>query len=219
MSLLQTLRSETASLHRELDEAHPLSRPDLDLALYARILSVYRQLHEEAEAVFPPLETAFPADPDLRLIQDNEERRRDALARDQAFLRNRVETRHDPSEKTRPGPSEAPAVPAPAPALALSAAGPAQALGTLYVIAGSALGGPFIARRIRPILGLPDPKGWSFFEEAGRADREAFQALGRCLEKFEVMERKNGEGAAYGLLIEGARAAFLRYLEAFRILH
>jgi heme oxygenase len=57
----------------------------------------------------------------------------------------------------------------------------AQALGSLYVVEGSTLGGQVIARHARRRLGLPEGEGTAFFESYGPAVGAYWNALRHIL--------------------------------------
>lgn len=97
-------------------------------------------------------------------------------------------------------------VPRPAPARALPALPDrAAALGCLYVVEGSALGGRVIARRVADTLGLGPTDGAGFFgADSAEAARARWAALGLLLDDAW----READAAARDRLLAGARDCF-----------
>lgn len=99
-----------------------------------------------------------------------------------------------------------------APATDIVLDSPAQALGSLYVIEGSALGGKIIARRLHEALGLGEATGARFFggrgEHTGRLWREYGRWLGAGI--------PTDDEAATAQACEAADRTFAALLRQFR---
>lgn len=78
----------------------------------------------------------------------------------------------------------------------------ARALGALYVVEGSSLGGRFLAPMFREILGdVPT----AFYESAGRQHPHPWQSVQRALSKFDESSSEADE------VVAGARDAFTSF--------
>lgn len=83
-----------------------------------------------------------------------------------------------------------------------------QALGALYVIEGSSLGGKIISRMIRQLLERTEPGGFTFFESYGD-DSPAMW------EKFKVALDKPLKEAEQVIVIQAANSTFFQFSQWF----
>lgn len=129
--VLRRLRSETAAEHADLESFLDLLDPELDRARLTGVLARMHGFWLSAEAGLDAWADRFPAD--ARGIAWDRRRRADVFAADLARL-------------GAPGAEESPELPVPA--------GTDEALGRLYVLEGSTLGGAFIDRHLAALPGL-----------------------------------------------------------------
>ena len=155
-AFLQRLRSETAPQHQQLEQ-NPLSaalmRPDVRKDDYAAYLSYMYRVIEYCE------QTVFPA---IKDIADTSGRHKlPALAADLAFL---GKTPHSEDFVITPGPLSA-----------------AQAMGYMYVIEGSTLGGRVILKHISKTIPVNATAGAAYFhgyeDETGSRWKNFLQEL------------------------------------------
>lgn len=173
--LSRTLKVETAPLHVRAEAAMGGLAPFGDLQQYIDALQRLRTFHERWESATRSCDGLADAVPDLALRT-----RADKLDRDLASLRS------------------APCATA-SPVMALSLP---QALGALYVLEGSTLGGRLILREVERTLGLTDQCGASFFAGNGRRTGELWRSFCEALDRF------SGETDA---VVEGANDCFLDF--------
>jgi heme oxygenase len=142
MDILERLRSETRDLHKTLEDDLPIMRPDLQLSDYGRLLARFYGVYLPLEGVLagvPNLSSALPDWPQRRKLE--------WLVKDLSALGfSGQEIAEVPS---------CPRVPA-----IRSVEG---ALGCLYVLEGSTLGGQIISRHLETTLDLGLDNGASFF--------------------------------------------------------
>ena len=181
--LLERLRSHTRAAHTRLENL-PVSRsimdPALDVLQYARYLKLMYAVHADAEQhIYPLLAPLFP---------DMEQRMKThKIARDLVFL-----------EQEMPEDTQLP--------LSLQGVAPsgAFALGMMYVVEGSSLGGRVILKHITKVLPLTETRGASYFSGYGTATAAMWNAFLKTLETFP-----NGAGDEADI-IAGAEQAFNR---------
>jgi heme oxygenase len=170
------LKAMTRTEHEALEGALPLMRPDVSHAQY-------RDYLEKAHGFYGPLEAALAAMPGLDdVVPHLSARRRAALAVAD------LEAQHCSVE-----------------ALAERATAPfaslGEALGCLYVLEGSALGGRVIARHLQQVLALT-PDALTFL--AGRGER-----MGPLWQELTgALNRAVDEGVPEDDVVAGARACF-----------
>lgn len=99
---------------------------------------------------------------------------------------------------------------APAPDIALDS--PAQALGSLYVIEGSALGGKIIARHLHAALGLDEATGARFFSGRGEHTGRVWREYGQWL----AAGVPAGDPSVVAQCCEAADRTFAALLRQFR---
>lgn len=160
---LAALRRATAACHQTLESVISLDG-DWDLAHYARVLLGF---HHYLHAWEPAMTTALPE----HFRDDFRARSRMAFLR--ADLRELAAVIHDTDAD-----SMAESLPAPRlPRLPCVA----SALGSLYVLEGSALGGQLIARRLLERHGLTADKGGAYFTGWGPRTGAMWQAFRHTL--------------------------------------
>lgn len=129
--VLRLLRDGTATEHEDLERSLDLLDPALDRARLALVLSRMHGFWRAAEAGLDVWAVLFPDD--ARAVSWERRRRADLFAVDLAVL-------------GAPGADSGPDLPAPR--------GTDEALGRLYVLEGSTLGGAFIDRHLAELPGL-----------------------------------------------------------------
>lgn len=191
-AFLERLRSATHPAHKALEEL-PVSRsivqPDLRLDQYAHYLSLMLEVHRDIERnIFPLLNEIIP---------DLATRKKSPLIEaDLSYL-----------QQPFPADAEAPITALiPNPSVAF-------AMGILYVIEGSTLGGRVILKNIQATLQLNQWSGASYFNGYGDHTGINWKNFLQLLTQFEA-ERDCSEE-----IINGAEFAFLaihRHFEAAR---
>ena len=126
--VLRMLRTGTAAEHAHLERSLDLLDPALDRARLAGVLARMHGFWQAAESGLDTWATRFPAD--ARNVSWERRRRAGLFAADLATLGH-------------PGPAAGPDLPAPA--------GTDEAIGRLYVLEGSTLGGAFIDRHLATV--------------------------------------------------------------------
>lgn len=188
--VLESLRSETKTLHRELDH-HPAMVKLLSPALNS---SEYLLLLKKFFGFFLPLEQS------LNLSLQKEHSASFGVFKQQktAWLQEdfqKLGATFDivaPTMQFLPGSS-------------------AEALGVMYVLEGSALGGQIIAKHLAKNLGLTAATGARYFYGNGPATHERWQLF--CLALEEWSERSQ---APIAEIVAGAQHVFIdlrRYLD------
>lgn len=156
--LTAELRDRTRDLHAALDAALPLMSPTLTRDEYAQTIARMHAWWSPTERRAHEILRAGAFDVPLR-------ERTPALAADLDAIGN-------------PPPEGADTMALPA----LDSL--ERAIGCLYVLEGSALGGQFISRHVAQALGLTGASGCSFFSgdpaDVGRRWREVCGAIDRC---------------------------------------
>jgi len=146
MGILERLRDETRHLHQALENDLPVMRPNLQWPDYRRLLARFYGFYapvEQALARVPDLESTLPDWPQRRKL--------DSLAKDLGVLGL------SPHEIS--GLSVCVHFPA--------TPGVEEALGCLYVLEGSTLGGQIIGRHLENTLRVGIDNGASFFRSYG----------------------------------------------------
>lgn len=178
------LRSETADLHRRVEDAVGLPDAVRTREDYADLLVRFHHLHTGFEQALA--HPRWAAHWDAVAVDLVTHRRAHLLARDLARMGHPVGSR----PPTAPGPFP--------PARTFS-----HALGWLYVLEGSSLGGPFISRAVRGRLGAVPT---SFFDGDGRDAARAWRAVRQALTRFA-----SGDDGAADDVVTGARQAFVAF--------
>ncbi|MFO0910015.1 MAG: biliverdin-producing heme oxygenase [Isosphaeraceae bacterium] len=144
-SILDRIRSATAEQHRRIEQRSPLVRSDLTIATLSRVLQRFRSFLEAWEPAASPyftgaLEPVFAQRRKLEWL----DRDLDALGLSAREIQNREPPVRLPRLECLP-----------------------QALGSMYVLEGSTLGGRHVARHIERTLGLTAGVGYSYFLSYG----------------------------------------------------
>ena len=146
MNILERIRSETQCLHKALENDLPVMRPEFQLSGYRRLLARFYGFYVPAERNLcrvPHLGTALTDWPKRGKIE--------WLVKDLTAIGFTPEEVAD-----LPLCGNLPSLP-----------GTAEALGCLYVLEGSTLGGQIIGRHLRAALRLEPDNGASFFGSYG----------------------------------------------------
>jgi heme oxygenase len=178
-SRLAHLRSQTRAAHASIETVPCLARlmaPDLTRAVYKRILVSMLAFHA---AVEPIIAEALEPLPEALMLLDGHQQR--ALRDDVAFL-------GAVPERLRPDVPVLPTL--------------TSALGALYVVEGSNLGGRVIARRVAASLGVAPGEGGSFY-----GGLSAEMARARWTRLVQILEDQRVE-IELDALAEGARRTF-----------
>lgn len=147
MNILERIRKETLCLHTALENDLPVMRPEFQLYGYRRLLARFYGFYTPAETSLcgvTNLQSALTDWPKRRKIE--------WLVKDLSALGFTGQQVAD-----LPLCSHLPALP-----------GTAEALGCLYVLEGSTLGGQIIGRHLRATLQLEPDNGASFFASYGK---------------------------------------------------
>lgn len=160
---LRALRAATADAHRRLERRLPLVRPDVGLADYLRILQAYH-------GYFAPLDAALaPHAAGIDQLQWPARRRARRLRRDLLALgMDRASIRALPRCDALP-----------------CIDGPAAALGCLYVVEGSTLGGQIISRVLGGRLGIDPERGGAYLAGYGATNGAMWQLFLAAVERFD----------------------------------
>lgn len=177
-NFLNDLKSQTADSHKKLEGlsvSMSIMSPDMKIEEYANYLKLMHDVHQDTEETIFPLFT--------NLIDDIEQRRKKQLIEaDLSFLNYDVTT----AEKVFK--AENFSVP--------------FALGILYVVEGSTLGGRFILKNVSRVPQLSGDKGVSYFNGYGEKTGFFWKSFLNFLSEYE---QENNCGDA---IVEGAIFAF-----------
>jgi len=186
-ALLARLKSETAHLHRRIEQVVPLLRPGFDKLAYrtylGRLLGFQRPFEERLSASSAGL-LAFGLDFAPR-------RRAGLLVNDLVSL----------------GQSQAEVDTLPDCAALPAAASLAEVFGCLYVLEGSTLGGQVLLRRLGPTLDLTAEHGLRFLAGSGPLTGPMWKAFGAALGRFEA------QGCDAAAVIRGACETFAAQMD------
>lgn len=177
-NFLTDLKTQTADSHKKLEElpvSMSIMSPNMKIEDYTYYLSLMHDVHNDTETL------VFPVFSDL--INDLEQRRKKHLIEaDLLFLNS------DKKEEEKVFETEG-----------ISAA---FALGILYVVEGSTLGGRFILKNVSKFPELSGDKGVSYFNGYGEKTGSFWKSFLSFLSEYE---QENDCGEA---IIEGAIFAF-----------
>jgi len=184
---LHDIKTQTADSHKNLEQL-PISMsiisPDMKIEEYTNYLSLMHDVHHDTEKVVFPLLSG--------LIDDLEQRKKKHLIEDDLLFLNYKKTNSTPvfqtTEMTIP-----------------------FALGVLYVMEGSTLGGRFILKNVSKFPELSGEKGTSYFNGYGDKTGSYWKTFLSQMSDYE-QEHNCGEE-----IIEGARYAFDSIYNHFRI--
>jgi heme oxygenase len=178
-SRLDLLRARTRAAHARIETVPALARLVADDLTMAEYVAVLRSMHAFHAALEPAIAGELADVPAAAALLDGGRMR--ALAEDLAWF-------------------GAPGLP-PSPVSLPS--GRAAALGALYVVEGSGLGGRVIARRVAASLRVTPGRGGNFYGGLGAdAARTRWRHLCDLLEHFDLREETAAD------LIDGAIATF-----------
>lgn len=177
-SFLNDLKTQTADSHKKLEElpvSMSIMSPDMKIEEYAKYLNLMHDVHADTE------ETVFPLFSGL--LDDLEQRRKKQLIEADLSYLNYDVTSFEKVFKT-----ENISIP--------------FALGILYVVEGSTLGGRFILKNVSKVPQLSGDKGVSYFNGYGDKTGSFWKSFLNFLSEYE---QQNNCGDA---IIEGAVFAF-----------
>lgn len=186
-SIVAILRRETASLHKETEEAFPIMSKNITLSEYANILVTFSAMYRDIEEQIDQCPNSV-----IREFAD-QHRRLPALENDIRFISGKIKDLKHPHS-----------IP-PAPKLKDTAAW----LGMLYVTEGSRLGGIFIAQHLEKQFYLSKGDGYSFFAGSGRKTREEWGTFCQLCNEL-------GQNYLTRDIVEAAKEAFDWFLDCFR---
>jgi heme oxygenase len=157
---MNELREKTATLHRATETAFDLRASCASLANYSNLLrtllAVYRPLERRLDRV----------DWNTTTIDWKNRRKTALLETDLIALREPCNVQESDQAATIPLRSTA------------------GAIGCLYVLEGSTLGGQYILKHIERTLGLTQQKGAAFFAGYGAATRERWASFGAAADAY-----------------------------------
>lgn len=175
MTLLDTLRAATSESHRRLEGRLPLLDADLSRARYRHVLAAMWGYHA-------PLEARLDAAGAWRSVGlEGADRRRAPRLRSDLLALGLSEGDID----RLPRCVELPQV-----------ATPSDALGCLYVVEGSTLGGQVILRHLARHLGVHAGQGASFFAGYGSETGMRWKETCAAIAAFDASGGGSAEGAA-----------------------
>jgi heme oxygenase (biliverdin-IX-beta and delta-forming) len=181
--MIKYLREETETLHQELEKIlipriKQTSTPAEYLSLLKLFYGYYYPLEQHIAA---HLDTSFPGGFEHR-------RKASSLLQDMAVING--------------SPVEAPALCSDIPEITDAC----QALGALYVLEGSTLGGQVISQILTRNLSIPElPKALSFFEGYGSHTQEMWDSFVHYIDGY------NGTDAQKARLLQSAADTFLKF--------
>lgn len=184
---LYDIKTQTADSHKNLEQL-PISMsiisPDMKIEEYTNYLSLMHDVHNDTEKFVFPLLSG--------LIDDLEQRKKKQLIENDLLFLNYKKTNSaqvfQTTEMTIP-----------------------FALGVLYVMEGSTLGGRFILKNVSKFEELSGEKGTSYFNGYGDKTGSYWKAFLSLMSEYE-QEHNCGEE-----IIEGAKYAFDSIYDHFRI--
>lgn len=179
ISFLDHLRARTADSHKNL-ESLPVSisitSPDVTAEAYARYLNLMHDVIKDTEDhIFPLLQNIFP---------DLEERRKLPLINTDLNFLNYTKTTF-----SNPFTNETSKFSVP------------FAMGILYVVEGSSLGGRFILKNLQSVLGY-DENGVAYFNGYGNKTGSSWKNFLNILTSYEAANNNGDE------IVAGADFAF-----------
>jgi len=183
-TFLNNLRHQTSESHKSL-EAIPISKllvnPNISLHAYSLYLSLMHDVVSDFEKhIYPIVETAVP---DI-----SERKKADSILNDLKFIGEEKKKGHSFFKNSD-----------------LNFTVP-FAMGMLYVLEGSTLGGRFILKNIQENLGLDEENGISYFAGYGNKTGSYWKKFLNDLTDFETLNNTEKEiisGADYAFRIIG----------------
>jgi len=177
-SFLIDLKTQTAVSHKKLERlsiSASIISPDMQLSDYVHYLSLMYDVHKDTEDLVFPLVS--------NVLDDLKQRKKSNLIEDDLFY-----LKHNKSIATR--------------VFNISEMSVPFALGILYVIEGSTLGGRFILKNITTVAGLDNGQGVSYFNGYGEKTGSYWKSFLNFLEEYEQIYKCSDT------IIEGAKYAF-----------
>jgi len=178
ITFLDNLRSKTSASHKKL-EALPISKsivnPEITIEEYALYLSLMHDVVKNLEEdIYPVISDVIP---DL-----NERKKAQLILNDLEFTKSEKKQNHSPFD----------------------AAGISVpfAMGIMYVVEGSTLGGRFIIKNIQESFGFDEENGASYFGGYGNKTGSFWKKFLNALTDFETINNSEDE------IIAGADYAF-----------
>lgn len=181
MSLHARLKLETASLHDQIEAQSPMKRllsPDLTQAEYARALNVIWDIYDELEPALQNNQELLAALPDLHQRGKLVSLRNDLRALGQTVFWERTQGQYSY----------------------------AKALGTMYVLEGSTLGGQVITKNLRRHAFIGD-HNLQFFNHYGSETMNYWRTF------LAVLAQANP--SLEDEIVESAKNAFKRFAAVF----
>jgi len=177
-NFLSDLKTQTSDSHKKLEElpvSMSIMSPEMKVEDYMYYLSLMHDVHNDTEGLIFPFFS--------NLIDDLEQRRKKHLIENDLLFLNSSKTNTEKVFQTE-------------------GISPAFALGILYVVEGSTLGGRFILKNVSKVLQLSEEKGVSYFNGYGEKTGSFWKSFLAFLSEYE-QEHNCGEE-----IIEGAVFAF-----------
>lgn len=178
LTFLDNLRSKTSASHKNL-ESLPISKsivnPNITIEEYVLYLSLMHDVVKNVEEeIYPILSSVIP---DL-----NERKKAQHILNDLKFTKNEKKQNHSPFD------AKGISVP--------------FAMGIMYVVEGSTLGGRFIIKNIQESFGFDEENGASYFGGYGNKTGSFWKRFLNSMNDFEQKTHSEEE------IIEGADYAF-----------
>lgn len=177
-NFLNDLKTQTSDSHKKLEElpvSMSIMSPEMKIEDYTYYLSLMHDVHNDTEGLIFP----FFADS----IDDLEQRRKKHLIENDLLFLNSNKTNTEKVFQTE-------------------GISPAFALGILYVVEGSTLGGRFILKNVSKVLQLSEEQGVSYFNGYGEKTGSFWKSFLAFLSEYEQEHNCGNE------IIEGAVYAF-----------
>ncbi|MFD2940041.1 biliverdin-producing heme oxygenase [Flavobacterium notoginsengisoli] len=175
---LHNLKTQTADSHKKLEDlsvSKSIMSPEMKLEDYTFYLSLMHDVHNDTEEIVFPFFS--------NLIEDLEQRRKKHLIEDDLLFLNY--TKKDSAKVFHAAEMSVP-----------------FALGVLYVVEGSTLGGRFILKNVSKCPELSGEKGVSYFNGYGEKTGSFWKAFLNFLSEYEQKHECGDE------IIKGAVFAF-----------
>jgi heme oxygenase len=158
--VMERVKRETRAQHERIEKLVPIGKEVLSLSSYRSVLSSFLGLFEPIEHLLGSL----PLSPDL---QFSSRKRAHLLLSDLLSLGLTEEM-----VKSLPRCSDL-----------IAPSSESEAIGVMYVLEGSTLGGKMISRIVHEQLGLTEESGCSFFASSGRDAAALWQVFGEVVRK------------------------------------
>ncbi|ACO47780.1 putative heme oxygenase (plasmid) [Deinococcus deserti VCD115] len=170
--IMSRLKHSTLEQHHEVEALMPVLQPDLTVSAYARLLT-------QVYSVVQPLEAGLQSLPLPEAFDLPARLKTPLLIQD----------------------LDAVSEPRPAPLPPLLPEGVPEALGVLYVLEGSTLGGQVIGRHLNRALGLTPGTGGAYFHAYGARTGAMWKAFAQAMNQSVASHEEDR-------VVDGARVAF-----------